>query len=191
MADWRSAERRAYVLTISDRVAAGGARDETGPLLVERLAALGYTAGLEVVPDEPDQIRLSVQGARRHCDLILTTGGTGLAPRDVTPEALRPILDYEITGFGEAMRAEGRRSTPYAVLSRSFAGVYDRALVISLPGSPRAALESLSAVEPVLEHALATLRGKAAGHPPAGNESASDSTESVQGTGVIALPHEG
>ena len=168
MADprWRQADRPAYVVTISDRVAAGSAQDETGPAICDRLRALGFTPGLEVVPDEPDSIRGAVQGARQHCRLIVTNGGTGLSPRDVTPEALRGILDYEIAGFGEAMRADGRRSTPHAILSRSLAGVHRGALVIVLPGSPRAAVESLAAIEPVLEHALATLAGEADRHPP-------------------------
>ncbi|MDQ3870408.1 MAG: MogA/MoaB family molybdenum cofactor biosynthesis protein [Chloroflexota bacterium] len=165
-ASWRHAGRPAYVLTISDRVAAGTAEDETGPAICERLRALGFNPGLEVAPDEPDAIRASVQGARPGSSLIVTNGGTGLSPRDVTPEALREILDYEIPGFGEAMRADGRRSTPHAILSRSLAGVYRGALVIALPGSPRAAVESLAAIEPVLAHALATLAGEAGRHPP-------------------------
>jgi molybdenum cofactor synthesis domain-containing protein len=163
--NWRATPKNAYVLTISDRVSAGEARDETGPAIVERLRALGYTPGLEVVSDEPQRIELSVRGARRHTGLIITNGGTGLAPRDVTPQALRDLLDYEIPGFGEAMRSDGRRSTPFAILSRSFAGVFDGALVIALPGSPKAALESLAAVEPVLEHALETLGGDTVRHP--------------------------
>jgi molybdenum cofactor synthesis domain-containing protein len=160
------AERTAFVLTISDRISSGRAQDETGPALVERLRALGFTPTLAVVPDDEEAIRQAVEGARPERQLVVTNGGTGLSPRDVTPQALHEILDFEIPGFGEAMRADGRRSTPHAVLSRSFAGAYRRTLVIALPGSPRAALESLAAIEPVLDHALATIAGQSDRHPP-------------------------
>jgi molybdopterin adenylyltransferase len=159
-------DKAAFVLTISDRVSAGRSRDETGPALVDRLRALGFTPTLAVVADDEEEIRRAVEGARPERQLVVTNGGTGLSPRDVTPQALREILEYEIPGFGEAMRADGRNSTPHAILSRSLAGVYRRTLVVALPGSPRAALESLAAIEPVLEHALATLAGDAGRHPP-------------------------
>ena len=101
-------------------------------------------------------VRAAVERGHR---LVVTSGGTGLGPRDRTPEALRPLLDYDIPGFGEAMRAQGRSSTPLADLSRSFGGVIGRTLVVAVPGSPAGALESLGAVQPLLAHALQTLAG--------------------------------
>jgi molybdenum cofactor synthesis domain-containing protein len=111
------------------------------------------------VPDDRATIEAAlVEAAARH-PLIVTTGGTGLTPRDVTPQATAAIIDYEVPGLAEAMRAEGRRHTPMAALSRAIAGVRGRTLIVNVPGSPRAAAESLDALEAVLEHALQTLGG--------------------------------
>ncbi len=151
---------RAFVLTVSDRAARGERADETGPRLAARLRELGHDATVGLVPDEPAQIAAAVRAAvaRRHA-LVVVAGGTGLGPRDVTPQALVGVLDYEIPGFGEVMRAAGRRTTPFAALSRSLAGVVERSLVLVVPGSPRGALESLDAVADLLPHALETLAG--------------------------------
>lgn len=157
-------KRTALVVTVSDRVAGGDAADESGPALTRRLEELGFDVGLEVVPDDGDRIARAITGAGEPA-LIVTTGGTGFAPRDVTPQTVRGLLDYEAPGFGEVMRAEGRRSTPLADLSRSLAGVRGRTLVVCLPGSPRGALESIDALAPLLDHALATLREEAHEHP--------------------------
>ena len=151
------ATRRAFVLTISDRSARGERDDTSGPALAERLAALGYEVDRAVVPDEAKQIARAVKEAATDHLLVVTTGGTGMGPRDVTPQALRTIVDYEVPGFGEAMRAEGRASTPFAILSRSFGAVIGQTLVLALPGSPRGALESLDAVAAVLDHAAEML----------------------------------
>jgi molybdopterin adenylyltransferase len=154
-----SASRSALVLTISDGVAAGTRQDESGPALADRLAALGFEVERNLVADEQAAIAAAVaDGAGRHA-LVVTTGGTGLGPRDRTPEALAGVLDYPVPGIGEQMRAAGRLATPFADLSRSLGGVMGRTLVIALPGSRRGALESLAAVDPLLDHALETLAG--------------------------------
>jgi molybdopterin adenylyltransferase len=152
-------ERSALVLTASDRSAAGTREDRSGELIAEQLAGLGFTIERRVVADEQWLIEEAlVEGAGRHA-LIVTTGGTGLTPRDVTPQATAAVIDYEVPGIAEAMRAEGRRSTPLASLSRAIVGVRGRTLIINLPGSPKAAAESLAAIVAVLPHALETLAG--------------------------------
>jgi molybdenum cofactor synthesis domain-containing protein len=151
--------RRALVLTISDGVTAGTRDDASGDALADRLEGLGFTVERDVVPDEMERIAATVTEASRSCALIVSTGGTGLGPRDRTPQTLHALLDYEIVGFGEQMRAFGRTKTPMADLSRSLAGVLGSTLVIAVPGSVSGATESLQAVEPLLDHALETLGG--------------------------------
>jgi len=151
--------RTALVLTASDRSAAGTRDDDSGAALASRLEGLGFAVERDVVPDDRDAIAARLRdGATRHV-LVVTTGGTGLTPRDVTPQATLSVVDYEVPGLAEAMRAEGRLQTPFAALSRSVVGVRGRTLIVNTPGSPKAALESLDAIVPVLDHALETLAG--------------------------------
>ncbi len=151
--------RSALVITASDRSAAGRRPDTSGAGIGERLETLGFTVERQVVPDDRAALETAlVAGAERN-DLVVTTGGTGLTPRDVTPQATAAILDYEIPGIAEAMRADGRRSTPFAALSRGVVGVRGHTLIVNLPGSPKGALESLEVVLGVLDHALETIAG--------------------------------
>ena len=151
------------IVTVSDSTVAGTREDRSGPKLRERSEALGWTvAAQELVPDETDQIaalllRLADSG---RFSVILTTGGTGVALRDVTPEATRAVIEREIPGVAEVMRAEGSKSTPLAALSRAVAGVRGRTVIINLPGSPRGAVESLDAIVKLVPHIVDLLEGR-------------------------------
>lgn len=150
---------RALVITVSDGVASGTRQDDAGTALAERLRPLGFAIDRAAVPDEQPAIEAALTvGVRDHA-FIVTTGGTGLTPRDVTPQATLAVIDYEVPGLAEAIRAAGRAKTPMADLSRGVVGVLERTLIVNVPGSPRAALECLDALEPTLEHALETLGG--------------------------------
>jgi molybdenum cofactor synthesis domain-containing protein len=158
---------RAFVLTVSDRSSQGLRPDTSGDRLAARLADLGFAADRGIVPDEQPAIAAAVLKAAAGHRVVAVTGGTGLTPRDVTPQAIMPLLDYQVPGLGELMRAEGLRHTPFAALSRSFGGVIGATLVLVLPGSPGGAVESLDAVAAILPHALESLAGTA-GHGTSG-----------------------
>jgi molybdenum cofactor synthesis domain-containing protein len=157
----------AAVLTVSDLGARGGREDTSGAAIREMLAAAGIEVSrYEIVADEREQItaRLREWADSGDAALIVTTGGTGLGPRDVTPEATRDALDYEVPGVAEAMRAEGLKHTKMSMISRAVAGVRGRTLIINLPGSPKSVRENLAVVLPVLEHAISLLSGEAPEH---------------------------
>ena len=153
----------AAVLTISDSVNAGTRTDRSGPAVRERLEQLGWRVSvMETVPDETAAIsgRLASLADGGQISAIFTTGGTGVAARDVTPEATRVVLHREIPGMGELMRAQGRKSTPLAALSRAVAGTRGAVLIVNLPGSPKGAVESLDAIVELAPHVLELLRGQ-------------------------------
>ena len=149
------------ILTVSDRSARGERADESGPLLRQMAQRRGWTVEREgVVPDDSSSIQATLMdwADQARLDLILTTGGTGFAPRDVTPEATRAVIEREAPGLAEAMRAASLAKTPHAMLSRAVCGIRGRTLVINLPGSPKAARENLETILPAIPHAIALLR---------------------------------
>lgn len=156
---------KAAVITVSDRCARGERTDEGGPLVAELLKNAGYeVVKTALVPDEPEDIKavLCQTADAREAVLIVTTGGTGFAPRDVTPEATVAVCDKLCPGIPESMRAESMKITPRGMLSRAQAGIRKGSLIINLPGSPKAAKENLEAVLPALDHGLTMLEGSPA-----------------------------
>ncbi len=158
---------RVAIITISDSAVAGTREDRSGPALEHRVHELGWSVTVrKLVRDEVHEIgrELAALADSGEIDVVLSTGGTGIAPRDVTPEAARSVAQREIPGFGELMRAEGRKSTPFAPLSRSAAYISGATLILTLPGSPRGAVESLNAVADLIPHAVNLLHGRTEHH---------------------------
>ena len=149
------------VICVSDRCSKGLCEDKSGPAISECLCTLGTTKSYVVVPDEADEISAAIIAMcdEEKVDVVFTTGGTGLAPRDVTPEATKAVIHKETPGFSEAIRLRSLEITPKAMLSRGISGIRGNTLIINLPGSPKAVRESLEVVIPVLEHAVETLSG--------------------------------
>jgi len=155
-------EIRAGVLTISDKGAKGLRMDESGKIILRILEESGLTVvKREIIPDDLQQIAdtLIMWVDKDGLPLIITSGGTGLSPRDVTPQAMDQVIDYQVPGMAEAMRAASLKKTPHAMISRAMAGVRNSSLIINLPGSPRGAEENLSVILPALDHGLSKLAG--------------------------------
>ena len=149
------------ILTLSDKGARGEREDESGRLLGIMMSGLGETARYQIIPDDLDTIATVLKSWTDdlRLDVILTTGGTGLSPRDCAPQATEAVLDYQIPGMAEAMRSESMKITARAMISRALVGVRKQTLIINLPGSPKGARENLAVLLPVLPHALAKLKG--------------------------------
>jgi len=154
----------AAVLTVSDRVSRGEAKDTSGDLLEELLREDGHAVERRVVPDEADEIAAAIEELATTSYVVLTTGGTGLAPRDVTPEATRTVLQREAPGIAEALRADSIAKTPHGLLSRGVAGVVGRSLVVNLPGSPGGCRDGYAVLRPALGHAISLLADQATSH---------------------------
>ncbi len=148
------------ILTLSDKGSKGEREDLAGPLIREMISSIGATVEYyEVIPDEKDLIKEKLMDYSKKVDLVLTTGGTGLSPRDVTPEATLEVIDKEIPGIAETMRSAGLEKTKRAMLSRAVAGVRGNTLIINMPGSPKAVKEGLEAIMDVLPHAIEKIKG--------------------------------
>ena len=154
----------AAVLTVSDGVAAGGRDDASGDLLAALLESDGYKVERLVVPDDAREIARAIAELSESARVVLTTGGTGVAPRDVTPEATRSVIDREAPGIAEAIRADSIAKTPHALLSRGVAGIHGTTLVVNLPGSTGGCRDGFAVLRPALAHAVRLLAGEETAH---------------------------
>jgi len=154
----------AAVLTVSDRVSRGVVEDTSGDILAGLLEEDGYEVERRVVPDEPDRITAAIVELATAAALVLTTGGTGVAPRDVTPEATLTLIDRPVPGIAEALRADSIAKTPHGLLSRGVAGIVGRTLVVNLPGSPGGCRDGYAVLRPALPHALSLLADEQTAH---------------------------
>jgi molybdopterin adenylyltransferase len=155
---------KAAVLTISDGVAAGEREDESGALLVELLEGEKYEVEHRVVPDERSQIAAALRALSTNARVILTTGGTGVSPRDFTPEATESVIERRVPGIAEALRADAIRQTPHGLLGRGLAGIRGQTLIVNLPGSPGGCRDGFAVLQPALRHALELLAGEQTAH---------------------------
>jgi molybdenum cofactor synthesis domain-containing protein len=153
---------RAGVITVSDKGSQGMREDRSGPEIVKMLEGIGVEVGNSaIVPDEIDRIQASLIefADQRRMDLIVTTGGTGVSPRDVTPDATMAVIDREVPGMAEAMRRESHRITPHALVSRAVVGIRGQTLIVNLPGSPKSVRENLAVILPAISHAIEKIKG--------------------------------
>jgi molybdenum cofactor synthesis domain-containing protein len=153
---------RTAIITLSDKGSKGEREDESGKVIREMIASIGATAvHYEILPDDKQRIVDTLRKLADSCiiDLIITTGGTGVAPRDVTPEATLMVIDRELPGMAEAMRAESLKKTPHAMISRAVAGIRKQTLILNLPGSPKAVRENLAVILPALPHTIEKIKG--------------------------------
>ena len=155
---------KAAVLTVSDGVARGEREDESGAVLERLLSEDGYEVARRVVPDERSEVAEAIEELTDEAALVLTTGGTGVAPRDVTPEATASVLERQVPGIAEALRRDAARRTPHGLLSRGVAGIRGAALVVNLPGSPGGCRDGFAVLREALPHALRLLAGEQGGH---------------------------
>jgi molybdopterin adenylyltransferase len=155
---------RAAVITVSDGVAAGEREDESGALLVELLEGERFEVEHRVVPDERPQIAAALRELAQRAHLILTTGGTGVSPRDFTPEATESVLDRRVPGIAEALRADAIKKTPHGLLGRGLAGIRGETLIVNLPGSPGGCRDGFALIKPALPHAVQLIAGDQSEH---------------------------